>query len=104
MSIKWYYIKNWFTRNPLLWKNDKEEPKQEVKVTKPKPKASRKKRNGDKLSKKEVTQIRKFYKDKDEFGIETYAEFTTFCNRKLSLNKSRSVYCRVVNRIDPYTP
>ena len=102
MSIKWYYIKNWFTRNPLLWKNDKEEPKQEVKVTKPK--ATRKKRNGDKLSKKEVTQIRKFYKERDEFGIETYAEFTTFCNRKLSLNKSRSVYCRVVNRIDPYTP
>ena len=93
----WWHIKNWL-------KPKKEEPKKEVKITKPKPKATRKKRNGDKLSKKEVTQIRKFYKDRDEFGIETYAEFTTFCNRKLSLDKSRSVYCRVVNRIDPYTP
>ena len=92
----WWYIKNWF--KPTT----KEEPKEEVKITKSK--TTRKKRNGDKLSKKEVTQIRKFYKERDEFGIETYAEFTTFCNRKLSLNKSRSVYCRVVNRIDPYTP
>ena len=91
----WWYIKNWF--KPTT----KEEPKEEVKITKSK--TTRKKRNGDKLSKKEVTQIRKFYKERDEFGIETYAEFTTFCNRKLSLNKSRSVYCRVVNGIDPYT-
>ena len=90
----WWYIKNWF--KPTT----KEEPKEEVKITKSK--TTRKKRNGDKLSKKEVA-IRKFYKDRDEFGIETYAEFTTFCNRKLSLNKSRSVYCRVVNGIDPYT-
>ena len=91
----WWYIKNWF--KPTT----KEEPKEEVKITKSK--TTRKKRNSDKLSKKEVTQIRKFYKERDEFGIETYAEFTTFCNRKLSLNKSRSVYCRVVNGIDPYT-
>ena len=97
----WWYIKNWFKPKN---KEEKEEPKKEVKITKPKAKATRKKRNGDKLSKKEVTQIRKFYKERDEFGIETYAEFTIFCNRKLSLDKSRSVYCRVVNRIDPYTP
>ena len=90
----WWHIKNWLN-------SKKKEPKEKVKITKPK--ATRKKRNGDKLSKKEVTQIRKFYKERDEFGIETYAEFTTFCNRKLSLNKSRSVYCRVVNGIDPYT-
>ena len=90
----WWHIKNWL-------KPKKEAPKKEVKITKPK--NNRKKRNGDKLSKKEVTQIRKFYKERDEFGIETYAEFTTFCNRKLSLDKSRSVYCRVVNGIDPYT-
>ena len=91
----WWYIKNWFKPKT------EEEPKEEVKITKSK--TTRKKRNGDKLSKKEVTQIRKFYIDRDEFGIKTYAEFTTFCNRKLSLNKSRSVYCRVVNGIDPYT-
>jgi hypothetical protein len=90
----WWYIKNWF-------KPKKEEPKQKVKITKSK--ITRKKRNGEKLSEKEVTQIRKFYNEKNEFGIETYAEFTTFCNRKLSLDKSRSVYCRVVNGIDPYT-
>jgi len=90
----WWYIKNWF--KPTT----KEEPKEKVKITKSK--TTRKKRNSDKLSKKEVTQIRKFYKERDEFGIETYAEFTTFCNRKLSLDKSRSVYCRVINGIDPY--
>jgi len=91
----WWHIKNWL--KPKV----KGEPKEKVKITKPK--ATRKKRNGDTLSKKEVIQIRKFYKERDEFGIETYAEFTTFCNRKLSLDKSRSVYCRVVNGIDPYT-
>tara|TARA_R100001480_G_scaffold2516_2_gene7100 strand:+ start:1700 stop:1993 length:294 start_codon:yes stop_codon:yes gene_type:complete len=95
MNDQWWYIKNWFSS-----KNEK--PKEEkVKITKSR--TTRKKRNGDKLSKKEVTQIRKFYREKDEFGIETYAEFTTFCNRKLSLDKSRSVYCRIINGIEPYT-
>ena len=95
MNDQWWYIKNWFS-----FKNKK--PKEEkVKITKSR--TTRKKRNGDKLSKKEVTQIRKFYREKDEFGIETYAEFTIFCNRKLSLDKSRSVYCRIINGIEPYT-
>jgi len=99
----WQQIKDWFTPTTTEPKKPKSKPE------KPKIKSSiksislRKKRNNVVLSKKEVSQIRKFYKNKDDYGVKNFADFTKLCNSKLSLNKSRSVYCRIINGVKPYT-
>ena len=86
----WYYIKNWFTK-----------PKQSEEVLIPRIK-TRKKRDNATLTDNQIHQIQKLYTLRNEYGVKTYAEFTKFCNEKLDLNKSRSVYHRIISKQGSY--
>lgn len=86
----WYNIKSWFTG-----KNKK--------TVKPKV-VARKKRSNAKLTKSQVSIIRKLHKRRKECGINNYADFTIFCNKELNINKSRSVYNRIVRQQGAYAP
>ena len=87
----WYYIKNWFKK-----------PKQSEEVLIPRIK-TRKRRDNATLTNNQIDQIQKLYTLRNEYGVKTYAEFTKFCNKKLDLNKSRSVYHRIINKEGRYS-
>lgn len=86
----WYYIKNWFSK-----------PKKSEEILIPKIK-TRKKRDNYPLTDKQIDQIQKLYALKEEYGVKNYSEFTKFCNNKLDLNKSRSVYHRIISKQGAY--
>lgn len=90
--ITWYYIKNWFKRKP-------KETIVEPTIIK---KTSRKKHDGVKLTNDQVESIRRLYAVREGYEVETYAEFTIFCNKKLGINKTRSVYHRIINKHGRY--
>ena len=41
---------------------------------------------------------------KKDYNVSTYAEFTKFCNNELNLDKSRSVYHRIIHKDGGYAP
>ena len=88
----WYHIKRWFERS-----------KKEIIVVKKTKNNSRKKRDNNALTDSEVALIRKLYVLRKEYSVKTYDEFTNFCNKELGINKSRSVYHRIVNKEGGYS-
>tara|TARA_R100000541_G_scaffold12097_1_gene20411 strand:+ start:1340 stop:1630 length:291 start_codon:yes stop_codon:yes gene_type:complete len=87
----WYYIKKWFSRKP-----------QEVDTSEVTTKNIRKKHDGVKLTNDQIESIRRLYAVREGYEVETYAEFTIFCNKKLGINKTRSVYHRIINEQGRY--
>ena len=94
--ITWYYIKNWFKGKPKETVVEPTIVKTKVKKT------SRKKHDGVKLTNDQIESIRKIYTVRKNYGVKTYAEFTIFCNKKLGINKTRSVYHRIINKHGRY--
>ena len=89
----WQSVKDWFNN------------KQAVETIKLKPvikKVKRKTRDNVGLSKKQISIIRKLYRYREDYNVSTYAEFTKFCNNELNLDKSRSVYHRIINKDGGY--
>ena len=87
----WYYIKNWFKKS-----------KKPQDIVKPSI-AIRKKRDNNSLTDSEIALIRKLYALRKEYNVKTYDQFTDFCNKELGINKSRSVYHRIVNKEGGYS-
>ena len=96
----WQSVKNWFS--------DKQNIKviHEKRLSNIKPiiltKVKRKTRDNVGLTKKQISTIRKLYKYKEDYNVSTYAEFTKFCNNELNIDKSRSVYHRIINKDGGY--
>ena len=91
----WQSVKDWFNN------------KEAVEAIKLKPvikKVKRKTRDNVGLSKKQISIIRKLYRYKEDYNVSTYAEFTKFCNNELNLDKSRSVYHRIIHKDGGYAP
>ena len=90
----WYYIKRWFERS-----------KKEIIVIKKTKNNSRKKRDNTRLTKNQVIQIRLIWSGKgDPFpNVKNLDRLTKYCNDKLNINKSRSVYHRIVNNLGAYS-
>ena len=65
-------------------------------------KVKRKTRDNVGLTKKQISTIRKLYRYREDYNVSTYAEFTKFCNNELNLDKSRSVYHRIINKDGGY--
>ena len=96
----WQSVKDWF--------NDKQDvkPIEEKRSSNIRPiileKVKRKTRDNVGLSKKQISIIRKLYRYREDYNVSTYAEFTKFCNNELNLDKSRSVYHRIINKDGGY--
>lgn len=96
----WQSVKNWFS--------DKQNIKviHEKRLSNIKPiiltKVKRKTRDNVGLTKKQINTIRKLYKYRKDYNVSTYAEFTKFCNNELNIDKSRSVYHRIINKDGGY--
>ena len=91
----WQSVKDWF--------NDKQDvkPIEEKRLSNI---IKRKTRDNVGLSKKQISIIRKLYRYKEDYNVSTYAEFTKFCNNELNLDKSRSVYHRIIHKDGGYAP
>ena len=89
----WYHIKRWFERS-----------KKEIIVVKKTKNNSRKKRDNTRLTKNQVIRIRLIWSGKgDPFpNVKNLDRLTKYCNDKLNINKSRSVYHRIVNSEGAY--
>ena len=98
----WQSVKDWF--------NDKQDvkPIEEKRSSNIRPiileKVKRKTRDNVQLTTHQVNTIRKLYKYKKDYNVSTYAEFTKFCNNELNLDKSRSVYHRIIHKDGGYAP
>ena len=95
----WQSVKDWFS--------DKQDvkPIEEKRLSNIKPvikKVKRKTRDYVGLTKKQISTIRKLYRYREDYKVSTYAEFTKFCNNELNLDKSRSVYHRIINKDGGY--
>ena len=96
----WQSVKDWFS--------DKQDvkPIEEKRLSNIKPiilkKVKRKTRDNVALTKKQISTIRKLYRYREDYNVSTYAEFTKFCNNELNLDKSRSVYHRIINKDGGY--
>ena len=90
----WYYIKRWFERT-----------KKEVVVIKKTKTNSRKQRDNIKLTENQIVRIRLIWSGKgDPFpNVKNLDRLTKYCNDKLNINKSRSVYHRIVNNLGAYS-
>ena len=90
----WYHIKRWFERT-----------KKEVVVIKKTKTNSRKQRDNTKLTKNQIIRIRLIWSGKgDPFpNVKNLDRLTKYCNDKLNINKSRSVYHRIVNNLGAYS-
>jgi len=109
----WYYIKNWFDRTKKeitvhkKYSNKVKKAKEEIRlhekfhktVTHP-----RKQRDNTKLTKNQILRIRLIWSGKgDPFpNVKNLDRLTKYCNNKLNINKSRSVYHRIVNNQGAY--
>lgn len=89
----WQSVKDWFNNKEAV------EPIKLKPVIK---KVKRKTRDNVGLSKKQISTIRKLYRYREDYNVSTYAEFTKFCNNELNLDKSRSVYHRIINKDGGY--
>ena len=98
----WQSVKDWFS--------DKQDvkPIEEKRLSNIKPiiltKVKRKTRDNVSLTKKQISIIRKLYKYREDYNVSTYAEFTKFCNNELNIDKSRSVYHRIIHKDGGYAP
>jgi len=90
----WYHIKRWFERT-----------KKEVVVIKKTKTNSRKQRDNIKLTENQIVRIRLIWSGKgDPFpNVKNLDRLTKYCNDKLNINKSRSVYHRIVNNLGAYS-
>jgi len=89
----WYHIKRWFERS-----------KKEIIVVKKTKNNSRKKRDNTRLTKAQIIRINLIWSGKDSPipDVSNLTKLTKYCNDKLNINKSRSVYHRIVNSEGAY--
>ena len=96
----WQSVKDWFSDKQDV------EPIEAKRLSNIRPiilkKVTRKTRDNVGLSKKQISIIRKLYRYREDYNVSTYAEFTKFCNNELNLDKSRSVYHRIINKDGGY--
>jgi hypothetical protein len=90
----WYHIKRWFERT-----------KKEIVVIKKTKTNSRKKRDNIKLTKAQIVRIRLIWTGKNDPipDVSNLDKLTKYCNDKLNVDKSRSVYHRIVNNLGAYS-
>ncbi len=110
----WYYIKKWFDRTKKeitvqkKYSNKVKKAKEEIRLHEELHKtvtSSRKKRDNTRLTKNQVIRIRLIWSGKgDPFpNVKNLDRLTKYCNDKLNINKSRSVYHRIVNNLGAYS-
>jgi hypothetical protein len=110
----WYYIKKWFdqTKKEITiqkkYSNKVKKAKEEIRLHEELHKtitSSRKKRDNTRLTKNQIIQIRLIWSRKgDPFpNVSNLTKLTKYCNDKLNINKSRSVYHRIVNNEGAYS-
>ena len=100
----WQSVKNWFNSKKKEIVVVKPTPAVTPYLVIPKKTVKRKTRDNVKLTKKQIIIIRNLYKYKEDYNVSTYAEFTKFCNNELDINKSRSVYHRIIHKDGGYAP
>jgi hypothetical protein len=97
----WNSIKEWFQHTSKIDINEeiRLHEKLHKSVTQ-----SRKQRDNTKLTKNQILRIRLIWSGKsDPFpNVSNLDKLTTYCNDKLNINKSRSVYHRIVNNQGAY--
>jgi hypothetical protein len=112
----WYYIKKWFDRTKKeitvqkKYSNKIKKVKEEFHLHEKFPKnihpiILRKKRDNTRLTKNQIMRIRIIWSGKgDPFpNVKNLDRLTKYCNDKLNINKSRSVYHRIVNNQGAYS-
>lgn len=62
----------------------------------------RKPRDTHMFSPEQLDDIRHIWKSRDDFEIKTFIDLKDHINDKYTLNKSRSVYCKVINKKATY--
>ena len=62
----------------------------------------RKPRDTHMFSPEQLDDIRYIWRSRDDFNIKTFIDLKDHMNDKYSLTKSRSVYCKVINKKDAY--
>ena len=110
----WYYIKKWFdrTKKEIIvqkkYSNKVKKAKEEIRLHEEFHKtvtSSRKQRDNTKLTENQIVRIRLIWSGKgDPFpNVGNLDRLTKYCNDKLNVNKSRSVYHRIVNNLGAYS-
>ena len=110
----WYYIKKWFdrTKKEIIvqkkYSNKVKKAKEEIRLHEEFHKTvtpSRKQRDNTKLTKNQIIRIRLIWSGKgDPFpNVSNLDKLTAYCNDKLNIHKSRSVYHRIVNNQGAYS-
>ena len=109
----WYYIKKWYKlyqpKLVVVKKPKKKDidTKEEIRLHEELHKSvthPRKQRDNTKLTKNQILRIRLIWSGKgDPFpNVKNLDKLTKYCNDKLNINKSRSVYHRIVNNQGAY--
>ena len=110
----WYYIKKWFdrTKKEIIvqkkYSNKIKKAKEEIRLHEELHKTvnhPRKQRDNTRLTKNQILRIRLIWSGKgDPFpNVKNLDRLTKYCNDKLNINKSRSVYHRIVNNLGAYS-
>ena len=112
----WYYIKKWFdrTKKEIIvqkkYSNKVKKAKEEIRLHEEfhkniHPIILRKQRDNTKLTENQIVRIRLIWSGKgDPFpNVGNLDRLTKYCNDKLNVNKSRSVYHRIVNNLGAYS-
>jgi len=114
MNNQWWYIKNWFNRTKKeitiqkKYSNKVKKAKEEIRLHEELHKtitSSRKKRDNTRLTKNQIIRIRLIWSEKNNLipDVSNLTKLTKYCNDKLNINKSRSVYHRIVNNLGAYS-
>ena len=109
----WYYLKKWYKlyqpKLVVVKKPKKKDidTKEEIRLHEELHKTviqPRKQRDNTRLTKNQIMRIRLIWSGKgDPFpNVSNLDKLTTYCNDKLNINKSRSVYHRIVNNQGAY--
>ena len=109
----WYYLKRWYKlyqpKLVVIKKTKKKDidTKEEIRLHEKLHKSvthPRKQRDNTKLTKNQILRIRLIWSGKgDPFpNVKNLDRLTKYCNDKLNINKSRSVYHRIVNNQGAY--
>jgi hypothetical protein len=62
----------------------------------------RKRRDTHRFTAEQLDDIRYIWKARDSFNIKTFIDLKNHVNDKYTVNKSRSVYCKVINKKATY--
>jgi hypothetical protein len=110
----WYYLKRWYKlyqpKLVVIKKTKKKDidTKEEIRLHEKLHKSvthPRKQRDNTKLTKNQILRIRLIWSGKgDPFpNVKNLDRLTKYCNDKLNIHKSRSVYHRIVNNQGAYS-